>query len=545
MPRPKRSKVAPSIPLTLAELRALQSGKDAPTTNIGTRKHSSASPAFQSNGSDDSDGLVVARRDAKGNRLPSAQGHVMSGALAGGDVGATRLKSTSKDDRMSLTATSRRTGKEQATKGKAGTQKRRGDEEPSIPSTIPTQPIARTTKSSDSERSSAQESSPRVSISKIRETPRARTSLLGLGQFKKRARQPSLLQMVHSQPQPQDDVDEDDLYNFLPDDESTPFSRKLSNNLFAPSSSSSRPTSGSRKRKQAQPEVQVFASQPETAHSLPSRSPDRLLSPDTEDLYGVSDRENEPQPTLPPPRSDVTPAPQVFSDTLAPPASSSPIQPKPRAKRSTAAKAVPKSKGRAKQAKPKPTSPAIPPPSSPSSTQTSRVRLPSVKPVKPLSTATLQNLLPRRRTRQKKKTEYDILSSSDVEMQHTVLDGDDDELSFHTGKIRRKKTGLKGSKAGARSKNDASKRMSKTYSRKPAADDSDDNEDDNAENQDPADGNGRDAGEALTAGKGQEAGLDEQAQHEMKRLADKFREVDEYDMEFEDMTGSSQMKDAR
>ena len=40
--------------------------------------------------------------------------------------------------------------------------------------------------------------------------------------------------------------------------------------------------------------------------------------------------------------------------------------------------------------------------------------------------------------------------------------------------------------------------------------------------------------------------LDGKAKVEMRRLVDKFKEVDEYTLDFEDMTGSSsQMKDAR
>ena len=49
-------------------------------------------------------------------------------------------------------------------------------------------------------------------------------------------------------------------------------------------------------------------------------------------------------------------------------------------------------------------------------------------------------------------------------------------------------------------------------------------------------------------GKGDGAGegeFDGKAKREMQRLAAKFAEVDDYTLEFEDVTGSSQMADAR
>jgi hypothetical protein len=172
-------------------------------------------------------------------------------------------------------------------------------------------------------------------------------------------------------------------------------------------------------------------------------------------------------------------------------------------------------------------------PFSSTSTQIPPVRL--TKP-KPLTTATLQNLLPRRRARPQPKGDYDIPSSSDIEVDTTALGEDEDELSFHaTSKMRRKKQSMgivaqkraaKGKEAGTGGKG---KRVSKTYTRKSGSESDVD-----------------EIGQRGERGRSKTPGLDGKVKAEMKRLADKFREVDEYTLDFEDMTGSSsQMKDAR
>lgn len=101
-------------------------------------------------------------------------------------------------------------------------------------------------------------------------------------------------------------------------------------------------------------------------------------------------------------------------------------------------------------------------------------------------------------------------------------------------------------RGGAREKENRSvtvlkgKRVSKTYTRKSIVESE-------AEN-----GSGSDAGEdedaSLDVAVRSKAKpvLDGRAKAEMKRLADKFKEVDEYTLDFEDMTASSSlMRDAR
>lgn len=103
----------------------------------------------------------------------------------------------------------------------------------------------------------------------------------------------------------------------------------------------------------------------------------------------------------------------------------------------------------------------------------------------------------------------------------------------------RKKKSAKGPKSGAKGKENAAsggkgQKFSRTYTRKRIVD---------SGSEESGDGSG---GEDGVAGGKEMSAPGEKAKAEMKRLAEKFREVDEYTLDFEDMTGSSsQMKDAR
>ena len=98
------------------------------------------------------------------------------------------------------------------------------------------------------------------------------------------------------------------------------------------------------------------------------------------------------------------------------------------------------------------------------------------------------------------------------------------------------KQAVKGKETGTGGKG---KRVSKTYTRKSINESGDENESGSGSDEEDAGRNG-------TRGRSKTPALDGKAKAEMKRLADKFREVDEYTLDFEDITGSSsQMKDAR
>lgn len=532
MPRPKRSKVAPSAPITFPHL-----GKPVVASAAQKQKNifSPASSGRVTTTSDDSDGLVVSKKIGARGRGIKVQEYTMSGALAPEDIGPTRLKPPSNQTRAALSKIAReadyaRTASERKT-GQDGAQADAATEPEQIPSSIPTEPVPASKPSLSGMGNFLTIKSTQMGLgSRISETPRPQPSMLG-ATFKKRARQPSLLQMLRTQNDPSDDLDDDELDDFRPDDESTPMIKSMLQSDAQHTSSSSGHTSGSRKRKLAAPEIQVPASQ-----SLdPPSSPPSVLPQEQKDLYDLpAEEEGRPEPTLPRQRSNQTPQRQIDSDTLAPPRSSSPEKSKIRRTRSKPAKAPTRPQHfRRKQVSPAPS------PLSSTSTNFSPVR---PVPLKPLTTATLQNLLPRRRTRRKPRGEYDIPSSSDVELDNTGLGENEDELSLHaTTKMRRKKPNPLVQKRGGKDKEAPGKRMSKTYTKKTTVESDNENVDD--------DDDGEEENEIGVSSRGRRKtpALDGRAKDEMKRLAEKFREVDEYTLDFEDMTGNSstQMKDAR
>lgn len=466
--------------------------------------------------------------------------YTMSGALAPEDIGPTRLKPPSNQTRDALSKIAREADyARKVAEGKA----RQGITVPLQAATEPEQiQSSIPTESKPSLGSvgipSAAKSAQMGLGSRIGETPQP--SMLGAA-LKKRARQPSLLQMLHTQNDPSDNLDDDELDDFHPDDESTPMIKSNLQSNVQHTSSSSRQTSGSRKRKLTSPEVQVPASQP----ADPPSSPPSVPPQEQEDLYDLpAEDEGRPEPTLPPQRSTQTPQRQIDSDTLAPPQSSSPEKPKARKVRTKVTKAA----TRPQQSKRKQHSPA-PSPLSSVSTNISPVK---PVPLKPLTTATLQNLLPRRRARPKPRGEYDIPSSSDVELDNTGLGEDEDELSFHaTTKMRRKKPKPVVQKRGGKGKEAPGKRLSRTYTKKTVVVSDNENDiDDDDNDEDGRGGNENESGNedgVDSKGRKRTPALEGKAKNEMKRLADKFREVDEYTLDFEDMTGnsSSQMRDAR
>ena len=481
MPRPKRSKVAPSAPITFPHLAK-------PAVALASQKQkdifSPASSGRVTTTSDDSDGLVVSKKTgARGSGL-KAQQYTMSGALAPEDMGPTRLKPLSNQTRAALSKIAREADyAKKVAEGKAGEDAAQAEvatKPEQIPSSIPSEPVSASKPSLSGKGDAATTKSAQKGLEpRVGETPRVQLSMLGAS-LKKRARQPSLLQMLHTQDDPSNDLDDDELDDFQPDDESTPLMKSMSQSNAQQTSSSSRQTSGSRKRKLATPEVQVPASQlldpPSSSPSVPPQEP--------EDLYDLSAAAAQrPEPTLPRKRSTQTPQRQIDSDTLAPPRSSSPEKPKARKTRSKATKAAP----RPRQPRRKQLSQA-PSPLSSTSTNPSPVK---PIPLKPLTTATLQNLLPRRRARPKPRGEYDIPSSSDVELDNTGLGEDEDELSFHvTTKTRRRKPNLAVQKRGGAVKEAPGKRLSKTYTKKKVAESDVENENDDNNSDDGEEGDG-------------------------------------------------------
>lgn len=149
--------------------------------------------------------------------------------------------------------------------------------------------------------------------SKVPGTPAFESSVLS--NFRRRARQPSILQVMQTEGDSSDLDDDDFLGGLSPEDESTPLnvSRGKSlviRNAVSPSPQSSPPESdSSRKRKRAAEKIQVPQSPVGIVESTPLESQARG-NPEIESQARVDE-------------SQALKSPEAFSQTMAPPASSS------------------------------------------------------------------------------------------------------------------------------------------------------------------------------------------------------------------------------
>lgn len=508
-------------------------------------------------GSDDSEGLVQTSRKAVNRKLIQSQKTMMTGALAPEDTDGARAKPLTGRKRAMLSKIVRNADHDKAIEAlkarrDAALAAQRGIEI-QVPSSIPTEPIlAAELLPEQNEKTTDAVNQVGAKITSVPATPRVGLASAFRGSnFKRRPRQPSLLQLVQAQANPQDELD-DDLDDFHPVDESTPFlqakSQLVPETSLSSSLESSASQSSSRKRKLSTPIVQVERSQsPETRLSSPRKSPATLES-DLEDededsciLPLPSKNQNDhPEPSLPVPESPQMSQSKQWSDTCAPPQSSSPISHEP--------SKHPLQRGRPKR--------HFPPASSPGS-----------RPPKPLSTATLQNLLPRRRVRPatREHDPFDMPSSSDVEIDTSRLSAEADELSVPAKpKVRAKKhtkdplaktpiTKTKKPRGSVRSKDDGRgawqpkppkktprPNKSKTYARAEAIKSNERDENANASGDD----NDDDAQDHHTSSN--PLTHSSPATTELQRLAQKFREVDRWELEVEDVTPSSaSQRDAR
>lgn len=395
---------------------------------------------------------------------------------------------------------------------------------------------------------------------KVQPTPRVASSVLGISNMKRRARQPSLLRLIQAHAKDQSDDEDDDehdgLDDFCSNDESTPF--MISKSYSGLQVSSSLPValpaqiSSSRKRKRPSPEVEVPKPQ-SFEHRFVSPSP--RSSPPAEpnfdrDLYNVSPpnakRILEPPLPLPCQRRTLTPPSDLRYSTPDLPYinNSTPI--------SHTKSPIPEPKT------PTLTSCASAAPLSPSPCQSSSPVVATSRTLKPLSTATLQNLLPRRRFRPnpRQRGTFDLPSSSlTTEIDTADLEDDEDELGASVKtrvRLRRnrdtqggksKANPIKGAAAAGKKKPPPSRRndhakggnTTKTYTRKQIAVEEEDHGAD--ENTHP-EGDG--AGNETTPGNSKAP------QGKLKSLVRKFEEVDQWELEIEEVTGSgSSQIDAR
>jgi hypothetical protein len=422
-------------------------------------------------------------------------------------------------------------------------------------------------KQSDMGRDAAPVRSSSMGLELDRGTP-AVASAIRTGNSKRRARETTISGTGRKERLQDTDDELEDEDDFRPDDESTPLNLSKTKSM-----SSSARSSSSRKRKilavqvpQSQdvrsspplPSAAEFEEQvdPEQEEAVPATG---SLVEDEEDAEDVEEEARSSSPELPMPSLEarsVTPEP--FSETMAPPQSSSPgpESPPPPVLNSRVRGQRAPSRGRQllRHKTPLPLNENSPPSSPPSLTHSpNRVNAritPKPKPkkaapaVSTLSTAELQALLPRRR-RHTTRDPFDIGSSED-EIDVSGLASDDDELTHSNIRAAPRRsmiarpTPLRNpAKPKAAQKTKTNAKI--TYGRNANATSDKENEE-----HDLNDSLGPLPDDDGTSENSQE--MEKRLGKELKNAAKKFAEVDKWELDFEDCTASSSSlgeKDAR
>ncbi|KAB8291637.1 hypothetical protein EYC80_006437 [Monilinia laxa] len=393
-------------------------------------------------------------------------------------------------------------------------------------------------------------------------------SVLRLGNFKRRAREPSILGTAQKPQQPRPTFDSDsDSDGFAPEDESTPLN--FAKSRAQPSSSSSR------KRKRSS--VQVPRSQEATqVLPTPSKLPvddDNDDDPELEDEVPATapmerdgekddlpELEKEPSPEdLPLPSIERVATPEPMSETMAPPLGSSsslspaqslpspPPPPQPvsnsrqaiaRPRRIINPRTPPRVANTALQSSPISSPPSLThSPDIPTQFTSKRLARKAAPQPATLSTAALQALLPRRRQRNRSALEVE---SSDSEVDVTGLGENDDELTITVAPTTRRQASVRPSfsstKRTQKSQSEAKGKGKRTYGKKPVTTNSDkenevDRDDGLAPIQDEA------APEELPRENSSES--EKRIGKELKKAAKKFQEVDKWELDFEECEASS------
>ena len=429
--------------------------------------------------SDDSDGLVK-RHDMGLNRRETARVDVqMSGALAPREIGGTRLRPPTRRQRAALSRVVR-----QADHSKAiDALRRRRDEALArergaleiIPSSMPEADsgTAKATSMAEGPKRVHGEIPKSTLEAEIEAGLAIESSLPVPSKAGRRPGQPGRLA--------KENVRDEDLDDFQPHDESTPFrlstfqiADKTPTGHATSSASNSLSETRSRKRKLTSSEVQIPQSQsPIAQHQSSIPNLEIELGSNTYEIPATQEEVSEPEPELELPLTNLrripTPALKIWSDTMAPPRSSSPIREDPG---STRLLQIPKSKSKSKAVNtPTKPSPREQPSrnrksttatnsSTPKPTVSMKQRKP--QPLKPISTANLQNLLPRRRkVRQRhQEDEFDLTGSnsdSESDISPTGLDEDEDELSHAVPAIQKRKGTTTTGKSAAHKSSSAKK----------------------------------------------------------------------------------------
>lgn len=369
-----------------------------------------------------------------------------------------------------------------------------------------------------------------LSALKVQGTPGMENSMLALANFKRRARQPSMIRMIQQSSELGKEDEEAylgvdlelddtlrDFENFLPEDESTPlnFGKKKQDAGSIAKQQARRSdgpqTSSSHKRKRAdmQEEVQVpgspsYGSSPPHIEGTTWARTARSSSLPEERIV-ASNEEQDP----------INAEPLSQSDIMAPPRSSSdPASPKRQKTISNAAQGK----------------------------TTKATRLQRAKKAPDMSTAHLQSLLPKTRARPgaraaKRQTAYDVPSDSELDTTFDLPE-DDDELSRPSRRRRatstrlaktplskkdtNKKTGKKSILASATAKD----KQKRTYGRQTIAEKENDESalvSSDVEDEDTIEIGGDEKAARIKSGKSKE----------LEKARKMFAAVDEWEMEFE------------
>ncbi|KAJ4987892.1 ATP-dependent RNA helicase [Stagonosporopsis vannaccii] len=523
MPRPARAKIQSKTSTTTRVTKPNARKVAAPaTTKSSTKQTRKATAALQSF-SDDSDGLVTntrstrAKRDAPPQTSPDVVDEAdleMSGALpAENNPPATVSKPRTP---AAKAATSTRATRGSARLSARGTSPAVAQGQGSPNGTASHAPLEEgdTSGFGDLTFSSLNSESPAhgtrpPSAVKVGATPAHETSILALTNFKRRARQPSLLRMVQQTTDVEDNddsglsnTDNFDFDDFLPQDESTPLNKQrlTTEKEGANDSGAHLSSSGSRGRKRKlTPVVQVPRSSP--PYDPPSGA-------DVESA-------RSPSPSLPdvlPSREEVVEQtqddPEILSQTLAPPKSSSPVREIPQP---TASPQQARASRRGRSGKR--TTYNEDSEAEDTETPAKEKRNTKAKAQQHISTAQLKGLLPRRRNRIRAHDEYDFTSSEDV----TQFDSDQDELQMPARRARQrlgvgKTISPKATKKARGKKATSLPRASRTYSRRISSDKEND-----------------EAAEDVEETPGRSA---VEISDKLAAIRKKFEEIDDFELEF-------------
>lgn len=392
-------------------------------------------------------------------------------------------------------------------------------------------------------------------------------SVLRLGNFKRRAREPSILGTARKPEQARPTFDSDsDSDDFAPEDESTPLN--FTKGRAVPSSSSSRKrklsnvqvprSQGASQAQQSPSKLPVNDSDPED--TVPATAP---MESDEEGENSLPELDREPSPNDSPlPSIERITTPEPMSETMAPPrGSSSSLSP---AQSLPSPPPPPQLTLNLHQASGRPRriiQPRTPPhvanselQSSPISSPPSLTHSPDIptrsiskrptRKVAPqpatLSTAALQALLPRRR--QRHRSALDVESDGEVDV--TGLGEHDDELTItvapttrHQASVRSNpKASAPPSKHSQKAKPTAKGKGKRTYGRKPATTTSDK---ENEADQDGSLAPVQDTTSPEEPRSENSSELEKRVGKELKKAARKFQEVDKWELDFEECEASS------